>query len=277
MLDIFAKSKIFEGKKGLIMGIANERSIAYWIANACHMQGAELAFSYMGDAFLKRLKPIATKMGSDFLIECDVSKNEDIDRAFAQIEERWGKLDFVVHAIAYSDKTELTGRYVDTSLENFLMSMHISCYSFTYVAKKAAELMPDGGSLLTLSYYGAEKSIPHYNVMGVCKAALESSTKYIAADLGKDNIRVNAISAGPVKTLAASGIGDFKYIFKWNEENSPMRRNITIEEVGGAATLLLSELGLGITGEIMHVDGGYNTVGMRAVDDLEEIKNTGKI
>jgi enoyl-[acyl-carrier protein] reductase I len=254
------------GKRGLIMGLANEKSLAWGISKALHAQGAELAFSYQGDALAKRVKPLAEQLGSDFLIDCDVSDMDKLDAAFAEIEARWGKLDFVVHAIGFSDKNELRGLYVDTSLENFLLTMNISAYSFVAVTKRARALMPDGGGILTLSYYGAEKVIPHYNVMGVAKAALETSVKYLAMDLGPENIRVNAISAGPIKTLAASGIGDFRYILKWNELNSPLRRNVTIDDVGGSALYLLSDLSSGVTGEVHHVDAGYNVIGMKAED-----------
>lgn len=257
---------LFAGKRGLIMGLANNKSLAWGIAKAIHAQGGELAFSYQGEALKKRVDPLAESLGSGLVLPCDVSDAESIEQLFEELKSRWGTLDFVVHSIGYSDKNELTGRYVDTSRDNFLMTMDISCYSFTAIARKAAELMPDGGSLLTLTYYGAEKVMPHYNVMGVAKAALETSVQYLAADFGTDNIRVNAISAGPVKTLAASGIGDFRYILKWNEYNAPLRRNTTIEDVGGAAVYLLSELGSGTTGEVLHVDSGYHVVGMKAAD-----------
>ncbi|ALR21629.1 enoyl-ACP reductase FabI [Sphingobium baderi] len=257
---------LMAGKRGLIMGLANDKSLAWGISKALRAQGAELAFSYQGEALAKRVKPLAEELGSDFLIECDVSDMDKLDIAFDEIRARWGKLDFVVHAIGFSDKNELRGKYVDTSLENFLMTMNISAYSFVAVAKRARALMAEGGSLLTLSYYGAEKVIPHYNVMGVAKAALETSVKYLAMDLGPENIRVNAISAGPIKTLAASGIGDFRYIMKWNELNSPLRRNVTIEDVGGAGLYLLSDLASGVTGEVHHVDAGYNVIGMKAED-----------
>jgi enoyl-[acyl-carrier protein] reductase I len=264
---------LMEGKRGLIMGLANDRSLAWGIAKALGTQGAELAFSYQGDALRKRVAPLAAEVGSEFLIDCDVSDMDAIDRAFAEIENRWGRLDFLVHAIGFSDKNELRGKFVDTSLDNFLMSMNISVYSFVAVTRAARRLMPDGGSVLTLTYYGAEKVIPHYNVMGVAKAGLEASVKYLAMDLGPEKIRVNAISAGPIKTLAASGIGDFRYILKWNEYNSPLRRNVTIEDVGGAALYLLSDLASGVTGEIHHVDGGYNVVGMKA-EDAPDIATT---
>jgi enoyl-[acyl-carrier protein] reductase I len=257
---------LMTGKRGLIMGLANDKSLAWGISKALHAQGAELAFSYQGEALAKRVRPLAEQVGSDFLIDCDVSDMAKLDEAFAEIEARWGKLDFVVHAIGFSDKNELRGLYADTSLDNFLMTMNISVYSFVAVAARARKLMKDGGSLLTLSYYGAEKVIPHYNVMGVAKAALETSVKYLAMDLGPEAIRVNAISAGPIKTLAASGIGDFRYILKWNEVNSPLRRNVTIDDVGGAGLYLLSDLAAGVTGEIHHVDAGYNVIGMKAED-----------
>lgn len=263
---IFMSSGLMTGKRGLIMGLANEKSIAWGIAQACFEAGADMAFSYQGEALKKRVGPLAEKVGSDFLIECDVSDNSSVLKLFAEIEKEWGQLDFLVHAIGFSDKTELRGRYVDTSLENFNMTMNISVYSFTAVARQAEKLMPNGGSMLTLTYYGAEQVMPHYNVMGVAKAALETSVKYLAEDLGKDNIRVNAVSAGPIKTLAASGIGDFRYILKWNELNSPLRRNVTIDDVGKSALYLLSELGSGVTGEVLHVDSGYHIVGMKAVD-----------
>jgi enoyl-[acyl-carrier protein] reductase I len=257
---------LMSGKRGLIMGLANDRSLAWGVAKALGDQGAELAFSYQGEALERRVAPLAGQLGSDFLLDCDVSDMPALDRAFDRVKERWETIDFVVHAIGFSDKNELRGKYVDTSPENFAMTLNISAYSFTAVAKRARAMMPDGGSLLTLTYYGAEKVIPHYNVMGVAKAALEASVKYLAMDLGPEKIRVNAISAGPIKTLAASGIGDFRYILKWNEYNSPLRRNVTIEDVGGAGLYLLSDLSAGVTGEIHHVDGGYNVVGMKAED-----------
>jgi enoyl-[acyl-carrier protein] reductase I len=257
---------LMSGKRGLIMGLANDRSLAWGIASKLGEAGAEMAFSYQGEALQRRVAPLAEQVGSDFLIDCDVSDMAALDRTFAELKERWGTLDFLVHAIGYSDKNELRGLYVDTSLDNFLMSMNISVYSFTAAAQRARAMMANGGSLLTLSYYGAEKVIPHYNVMGVAKAGLEASVKYLAMDLGPENIRVNAISAGPIKTLAASGIGDFRYILKWNEYNSPLRRNVTIDDVGGAGLYLLSDLASGVTGEIHHVDGGYNVVGMKAED-----------
>ena len=255
-----------KGKRGLIMGLANERSLAWGIARALGDQGAELAFSYQGEALEKRVRPLAAELGSDTLIDCDVSSMDALDTAFAEIRKKWETIDFVLHAIGYSDKNELRGKFVDTSMDNFLMTMNISVYSFVAVAQRAKRMMKPGGSLLTLTYYGAEKVIPHYNVMGVAKAALETSVKYLATDLGPEGIRVNAISAGPIKTLAASGIGDFRYIMKWNEYNSPLRRNVTIEDVGGAGLYLLSDLAAGVTGEIHHVDAGYNVVGMKAED-----------
>ena len=257
---------LMQGKRGLIMGLANDKSLAWGIARKLHEAGAEMAFSYQGEALKKRVLPLAEQVGSDFLIECDVSDMAAMDTAFAEIEARWGKLDFLVHAIGFSDKNELRGLYVDTSLENFLMTMNISAYSLVAVAKRARPLMKDGGSIVTLTYYGAEKVIPHYNVMGVAKAALEASVKYLANDLGPEGIRVNALSAGPIKTLAASGIGDFRYILKWNELNSPLRRNVTIDDVGGAGLYLLSDLASGVTGETHHVDAGYNVIGMKAED-----------
>ncbi|MCV6595101.1 MAG: enoyl-ACP reductase FabI [Silicimonas sp.] len=257
---------LMAGKRGLIMGLANDKSIAWGIAKAVAEQGAELAFSYQGEALKKRVGPLAEQLGSDIVLPCDVGDMESVDALFDALKERWGKLDFVVHAIGFSDKSELRGRYVDTSRDNFMMSMDISVYSFTAVAKRASEMMPDGGSLLTMTYYGAERVMPHYNVMGVCKAALEASVRYMAEDLGRDGIRVNAISAGTIKTLAASGIGDFRYILKWNEYNSPLRRNVTIEDVGGAGLYLLSDLGRAVTGEVHHVDSGYHVVGMKALD-----------
>jgi enoyl-[acyl-carrier protein] reductase I len=255
--------QLMAGKRGLIMGVANNRSIAWGIAQACANAGAELAFTYQGDALKKRVEPLAKDIGAKLVVPCDVTDMASLDATFATIEKEWGKLDFVVHAIAFSDKDELDGRYVDTTAENFAKTMFISCYSFTAVAQRAEKLMKEGGSLLTLTYYGAEKWMPHYNVMGVAKAALEASVRYLAADLGRDNIRVNAISAGPIKTLAASGIGDFRYIMRWNEYNSPLRRNVTIEEVGDSGVYLLSDIGRGTTGEILHVDAGYHIVGMK--------------
>jgi len=255
-----------QGKRGLIMGLANDRSLAWGIARALSAEGAELAFSYQGEALEKRVRPLAMELGSDLLVDCDVSSMEALDIAFEEVRKRWETIDFVVHAIGYSDKNELRGKFIDTSMDNFLMTMNISVYSFVAVAQRARKLMTKGGALLTLTYYGAEKTIPHYNVMGVAKAALESSVKYMAVDLGPENIRVNAISAGPIKTLAASGIGDFRYIMKWNELNSPLRRNVTIEDVGGAGLYLLSDLAAGVTGEVHHVDAGYNVIGMKAED-----------
>ena len=255
-----------QGKRGLIMGLANDKSLAWGIAKALHAQGAELAFSYQGDALLKRVKPLAEQVGSDFLIDCDVADMAALDTTFETLAARWPTIDFVVHAIGFSDKNQLRGHYYDTTLENFLMTMNISVFSFTAVAQRAQRMMPNGGSLLTLSYYGAEKVVPHYNVMGVAKSALETSVKYLAMDLGPKNIRVNAISAGPIKTLAASGIGDFRYIMKWNEYNSPLRRNVTIEDVGGAGLYMLSDLSSGVTGEVHHVDCGYHLVGMKQED-----------
>ncbi len=257
---------LMSGKRGLVMGVANNRSIAWGIAKACADHGAELAFTFQGEALQKRVQPLAESVNSPLVLPCDVTDMESIDKVFSEIEKTWGKLDFVVHAIAYADKEELTGRYVDTSAENFRQSLFISCYSFTAIAQRAEKLMADGGSLLTLTYYGAEKVMPHYNVMGVAKAALEASVRYLAADLGKQAIRVNGISAGPIKTLAASGIGDFRYILKWNEYNAPLRRTVSIEEVGDAGLYLLSDLGRGVTGEIHHVDSGYHIVGMKAED-----------
>ena len=259
-------SGLMEGKRGLIMGLANDKSLAWGIAQKLHEHGAEMAFSYQGEALEKRVRPLAESLGSDFLLECDVSRMDALDDAFDRLRARWDTIDFVVHAIGFSDKNELRGRFADTSLDNFLMTMNISAYSLVAVTQRAAAMMPNGGSILTLTYYGAEKVVPHYNVMGVAKAALETSVKYLANDLGPDNIRVNAISAGPIKTLAASGIGDFRYILKWNEYNSPLRRNVTIEDVGGAGLYMLSDLSSGVTGEIHHVDSGYNLVGMKQVD-----------
>jgi enoyl-[acyl-carrier protein] reductase I len=265
---------LMAGKRGLIMGVANNRSIAWGISQACHRHGAELAFTYQGDAIKKRVEPLAASLGSNIVVPCDVTDSGSLDESFARIEKTWGTLDFVVHAIAFSDKEELTGRYIDTTAGNFNRTLNISCYSFTAVAQRAEKLMPNGGSLLTLTYYGAEKWMPHYNVMGVAKAALEASVRYMAADLGPRNIRVNAISAGPIKTLAASGIGDFRYILKWNEYNSPLRRTVTIDEVGDSGLYLLSDLGRGVTGEIMHVDAGYHIVGMKNPDAPDITVNT---
>jgi len=259
-------SPLLQGKRGLIMGVANDRSIAWGIASACAAHGAELAFTYQGDALHKRVKPLAESVGSTHVLPCDVTDHASIDAVFQTLERDWGKLDFLVHGIAFSDKNELDGLYLNTTRDNFLRTMDISCYSFTAVAQRAVPLMRDGGSLLTLTYYGAERVMPHYNVMGVAKAALEASVRYLAVDLGGRGIRVNAISAGPIKTLAASGIGDFRYILKWNELNAPLKRNVTIEQVGGAGLYLISELGSGVTGEVHHVDSGYHTVGMVSVD-----------
>jgi enoyl-[acyl-carrier protein] reductase I len=257
---------LMAGKRGLIMGLANDKSIAWGIAQQLAAHGAEIAFSYQGEALKKRVEPLAASIGMNTFVECDVADEGSMDALFAALAAKWGKIDFLVHAIGFSDKNELRGRYVDTSRQNFLMTMDISVYSFTAVCQRAAAMMNEGGSLLTLTYYGAEKVMPHYNVMGVAKAGLEASVKYLAEDLGKDGIRVNAISAGPIKTLAASGIGDFRYIMRWNELNSPLRRNVTQDEVGKAALYLLSDLGSGTTGENLHVDAGYHVVGMKAVD-----------
>ena len=257
---------LMQGKRGLIMGLANDKSLAWGIAKKLHEQGAEMAFSYQGDALRKRVEPLAAQLGSDFVFECDVADMDALDSAFDTLKQRWETIDFVVHAISFSDKGELRGQYVDTSLDNFLMTMNISAYSLVAVAKRARAMMPNGGSILTLTYYGAEKVIPHYNVMGVAKAALETSVQYLANDLGPENIRVNAISAGPIKTLAASGIGDFRYILKWNEYNSPLRRNVTIDDVGGSGLYFLSDLSSGVTGETHHVDAGYHVVGMKQED-----------
>ena len=266
---------LMAGKKGLILGVANNRSIAWGIAKACADQGAELAFTYQGDALRKRVEPLAAEIGALVAGHCDVTDMATIDAVFATLEKQWGRLDFLVHAIGFSDKDELTGRYVDTSHGNFLRTMDISVYSFTAVARRAEKLMTDGGSMLTMTYYGAEKVMPNYNVMGVAKAALEASVKYLAVDLGPKNIRVNAISAGPIKTLAASGIGDFRYILKWNEYNAPLRRTVSIEEVGDAGLYLLSHLSRGVTGEVHHVDSGYHAIGMKAVDapDISTVKD----
>jgi enoyl-[acyl-carrier protein] reductase I len=258
---------LMQGKRGLIMGLANDKSLAWGIAKKLHEHGAEMAFSYQGEALEKRVRPLAESLGSDLLIDCDVSDMDALDAAFAQLAARWPTIDFVVHAIGFSDKTQLRGRYYDTTLDNFLMTMNISAFSLVAVTKRAMAMMPEsGGSIVTLSYYGAEKVIPHYNVMGVAKAALETSVKYLANDLGPKNIRINGISAGPIQTLAARGIGDFNYILKWNQLNSPLRRNVTIEDVGGAGLYLLSDLSSGVTGEIHHVDAGYNVVGMKQED-----------
>jgi enoyl-[acyl-carrier protein] reductase I len=264
MTSLTSRGNLMAGKRGLIMGVANKMSIAWGIARSCAEQGAELAFTYQGDALKKRVEPLAAEVGGHVLGHCDVTDTATLDAAFAAVEKLWGGLDFVLHAIAYADKDELTGRYVDTTEANFTKSLLISCYSFTAIAQRAEKLMPEtGGSMLTLTYYGAEKWMPHYNVMGVSKAALEASVRYLAADLGPKGIRVNALSAGPIKTLAASGIGDFRYILKWNEYNSPLRRTVTIEEVGDAGMYFLSDLSRGVTGEIHHVDSGYHVVGMK--------------
>lgn len=260
------ESNLLKGKKGLIMGVANDKSIAWGIAKVVHENGAELAYTYQGDILKKRVTPLAEKTNSSLILECDVTQEESIKKVFETIKEKWGKLDFVVHSIAFSDKNELKGQYIDVTRENFLNTMNISCYSFSAITKHAVPLMKDGGSILTMSYYGAQKVIPHYNVMGVAKSALETSVQYLAADLGPQNIRVNAISAGPIKTLAASGIGDFRYILKWNEDNSPLRRTVTTEEVGKSALYLLSSLSSGVTGQTLYVDSGYNVIGMKAVD-----------
>jgi enoyl-[acyl-carrier protein] reductase I len=257
---------LMAGKRGLIMGVANDRSLAWGIAKAVHGLGAELAFTFQGEALEKRVRPLAASLGSDLLVDCDVTDEASLAAVFAALAERWGRLDFVVHAIAFSDKEELKGKYVETSRANFQRTLDISCYSFTDICRRAVPLMSNGGSLLTLTYYGAERVMPHYNVMGVAKAALEASVRYLAVDLGGRNIRVNALSAGPIKTLAASGIGDFRYILKWNQYNSPLKRNVTIEDVGGAGAYLLSDLAAGVTGEVHHVDCGYHVVGMKAVD-----------
>jgi enoyl-[acyl-carrier protein] reductase I len=263
-------NNFLKGKRGLVMGVANDRSIAWGLAKMAADSGAELAFTYQGEALEKRVRPLAEQLGSKIVLPCDVTDEKSIDHTFRNIENSWRQLDFVIHAIAFSDKNELDGLYLNTSRENFLKTMDISVYSFTAVAQRAVPLMKEGGSLLTLTYYGAERVMPHYNVMGVAKAALEASVRYLAADLGKDNIRVNAISAGPIKTLAASGIGDFRYILKWNELNAPLKRNVTIEDVGRSGLFLLSDLGSGVTGEVLHVDAGYHTVGMVAVDSAAE-------
>lgn len=266
-----AVSNLMKGKRGLIMGVANDRSIAWGIASVAAAHGAELAFTYQGEPLLKRVTPLVESIGAKIMLPCDVSDPASLDATFSALEKQWGGLDFVVHAIAFSDKNELDGRYVDTTRDNFLRTMDISCFSFTAVAQRAAKMMKQGGSLLTLSYLGAERVMPHYNVMGVAKAALEASVRYLAVDLGKDNIRVNAISAGPIKTLAASGIGDFRYILKWNEINAPLKRNVSQTEVGNTGLYLLSDLGTGTTGEVLHVDAGYHTVGMIAVDEIDAL------
>ena len=257
------KTNLLLGKRGLIMGVANNRSIAWGIAKACCEHGADIALSYQGEAIKKRVLPLSEELNSALVVECDVTKPESVDEMFDEIGKKFETIDFLVHAVAFSDKDELKGRYIETTQENFINTMNISCYSFTSVSQKAEKLMKDGGSILTLTYYGSEKVMPHYNVMGVAKSALETSVKYLAKDLGKKNIRVNAISAGPIKTLAASGIGDFRYILKWNEYNSPLRRNVSIDEVGGSAVYLISDLSSGVTGEVHHVDSGYNIIGMK--------------
>jgi enoyl-[acyl-carrier protein] reductase I len=268
---------LMAGKRGLIMGVANNRSIAWGIAKACALHGAEIALTYQGDALKKRVEPLAAELGSTVVLPCDVNDRASVDQLFADLTSRWGRLDFLVHAIAFSDKNELDGRYVDTSEANFTQTMLVSCFSLTALAQRAEKLMTNGGSIITLTYYGAEKVMPHYNVMGVAKAALEASVRYLAADLGKNAIRVNAISAGPIKTLAASGISDFRYILKWNEYNSPLRRTVTIDDVGGAALYLLSDLSRGVTGEIHHVDAGYHVQGMKNEDapDISVVKSDG--
>lgn len=269
-----AANGLLAGKRGLIMGVANNRSIAWGIAKACSDAGAELALTYQGEAFRKRVEPLAAELGAHIAGDCDVTDMGSVDAVFADLEKKWGKLDFLVHAIAFSDKDELDGRYIDTSRDNFLRSMDISVYSFTAIAQRAEKLMTEGGSMLTLTYYGAEKVMPHYNVMGVAKAALEASVRYLAVDVGGNGIRVNAISAGPIKTLAASGIGDFRYILKWNEYNAPLKKTVSIDEVGNSALYLLSDLSKGVTGEVHHVDAGYHVVGMKAVDapDISVVK-----
>jgi len=259
-------SGLMEGKRGLIMGLANEKSLAWGIAQKLREHGAEMAFSYQGEALAKRVLPLAEQLGSDFTFDCDVSDMGSLDEAFARLKERWNTIDFVVHAIGFSDKNQLRGKFYDTTLDNFLMTLNVSAYSLVAVTQRARAMMPNGGSILTLTYYGAEKVVPHYNVMGVAKAALETSVRYLANDLGPENIRVNAISAGPIQTLAARGIGDFNYILKWNQLNSPLRRNVTIEDVGGAGLYMLSDLSSGVTGEVHHVDAGYHLVGMKQED-----------
>jgi enoyl-[acyl-carrier protein] reductase I len=266
-----AQGRLMTGKRGLVMGVANDRSIAWGIAKATADQGAELAFTYQGEALEKRVRPLAQTVGAQIVLPCDVTDDASLDRVFEELRGAWGRLDFLVHAIAFSDKEELKGQYLATSRRNFAQTMDISCYSFTACAQRVAPLMTEGGSLLTLTYYGAERVMPHYNVMGVAKAALEASVRYLAADLGGRNIRVNAISAGPIKTLAASGIGDFRYILRWNQLNAPLKRNVTIEDVGGAGVFLLSDLGAGVTGEVQHVDAGYHVVGMMATDSAQEL------
>jgi enoyl-[acyl-carrier protein] reductase I len=263
--------QLMAGKKGLVMGVANERSIAWGIAKACHEHGAQLAFTFQGEVMEKRVRPLTNSIGAKIILPCDVTDPASIDAVFSEIAKSWGELDFLVHAIAFSNKDELRGRYLDTTPDNFQLTMNVSCYSFTAVAQRAVPLMKNGGSLLTLTYYGAERVIPHYNVMGIAKAALEASVRYLAADLGEQRIRVNAISAGPIKTLAFAGINDGRYILKWNELNSPLKRNITTEEVGNAGLYLLSDLGTGVTGEVMHVDGGYHVVGMIKTSSAKQI------
>src|SRR6476469_1734894 len=269
-----ASGTLMQGKRGLIMGVANNRSIAWGIAKAAAAQGASLAFTYQGDALKKRVEPLAAELNSKLVLPCDVTDTASVDGVFAELGKQWGSLDFLVHAIAFSDKAELDGRYVDTTEKNFTQTMLISCYSFTALAQRAEKLMKSGGSMITLTYYGAEKVMPHYNVMGVAKAALEASVRYLSADLGRNGIRVNAISAGPIKTLAASGIADFRYILRWNDYNSPLRRTVSIEDVGGGALYLLSDLGRGVTGEILHIDAGYHVVGMKNEDapDISVVK-----
>ena len=257
---------LMDGKRGLIMGLANDKSLAWGIAQKLREHGAEMAFSYQGEALAKRVIPLAEELGSDFTFDCDVSDMASLDAAFATLKQRWETIDFVVHAIGFSDKSQLRGKFYDTTLDNFLMTMNVSAYSLVAVAQRARAMMPNGGSILTLTYYGAEKVVPHYNVMGVAKAALETSVRYLANDLDPENIRVNAISAGPIQTLAARGIGDFNYILKWNQLNSPLRRNVTIEDVGGAGLYMLSDLASGVTGEVHYVDGGYNVIGMKQED-----------
>ncbi len=266
---------LMAGKRGLIMGVANKRSIAWGVAKSCAAAGAELAFTYQGEALKKRVEPLAAELGAHVAGHCDVTDESTLDAVFDDLQNKWGKIDFLVHAIAFSDKDELTGRYVDTSRENFTQTMDISVYSLTSVAKRVEPLMSEGGSILTLTYYGAEKVMPHYNVMGVAKAALEASVRYLSVDLGGSGIRVNALSAGPIKTLAASGVGDFRYILRWNEYNSPLKRTVTIDEVGDSALYLLSPLSRGVTGEVVHVDSGYHVVGMKAVDapDISAVKD----
>ena len=257
---------LMKGKRGLVMGVANDRSIAWGITKAIVDQGAEVAFTYQNEVLEKRVRPLAKSLDSDLLIECDVSDDKSVQKVFETLKEKWSSIDFVIHAVAFSDKSELTGRYLDTSAQNFVQTMSVSCYSFTSVCRAAEPLMKNGGSIITLTYAGSERVVPHYNVMGVAKAALECSVRYLAVDLGKEKIRVNAISAGPIRTLAASGIGDFRYILKWNELNAPLKRNVTIKDVGGAGLYLLSDLSQGVTGEVHHVDCGYNVVGMKSVD-----------